>query len=193
MVGASRGHPSSAVHSGQSQCHRGLSLPSSSDSGLQMDTSPGCLSGSTPSVASGGGPVCHLSKSPLFCLFLSLPGSLVSGDRCVSPFLGRSSSLRIPSLVSHSLGPGEAACFSGNLSDVSGSVLAPEAMVSRAPGLGSDSSGGVTMSPRPVSAPVGSAPSRSPQALTSCLETLRRFIRAAGFSSGVVSQVGLAR
>ena len=133
MVGASRDHPSSAFYSGKSQCHCGLSLPSSSDTGLRMDTSLGRLSGSTPSVACDGGPVCHLSKSPLFCLFLSLPGSSVSGDRCVYPALGRSSSLRIPSLVCHSLGPGEAACFSGNFSDVSGSVLAQEAMVYRAP------------------------------------------------------------
>ena len=90
-------------------------------------------------------------------------------------------------------GPGEAACFSGYLSDVSTSVLAPEAMVSRAPGLGSGSSSGVTKSPRPsVSTPVGSASSRSPQASTSYLETLQRFTHAAGFSSVVASQVGLA-
>ena len=159
-----------------------------------MDSSPGRLSGSSPSVASDGRPVCHLSKSPLFCLFLSLPGSSGSGDRCVSRVLGRASSLRLPSLVHHSPGPGETACFLGNLSDVSGSVLAPETMVFRAHGLGSGSSGGVTRSPRPsVSTPVGSASSRSPQASTSCLETLRRFTRAAGFSSGVASQVGLAR
>ena len=66
-------------------------------------------------------------------------------------------------------------------------------MVSRAAGLGNGSSGGVTVSTRPsVSAPVGSAPSRSPQASTSCRETLQRFTRAAGFSSCVASQVGLA-
>ena len=168
VVGASRYNPSSAVHSGQSQCHRGLSLPPTSVSGLQMDSSAGCLSGS--SVASDGRPICHLSKSPVFCLFLSLPGSSGSGDRCVSPVLGRASSLRLPSLVHLSPGPGEAACFLGNLSDVSGSVLAPEAMVSRTPGLGSSSSGDVTGSPRPsVSAPVGSTSSRSHQASTSCL------------------------
>ena len=67
-------------------------------------------------------------------------------------------------------------------------------MVPRAPGLGCGSSGGVTRSPRPsVSTPVGSASSRSHQASTSCLETLQRSTRAAGFSSGVASQVGLAR
>ena len=194
VVGASHDLPSSAVHSGQSQCPRRLSLPPSSVFGFRVDSSPGRLSGSSPSVAGDGRPVCHLSKSPLFCLFLSLPGSSGSRDRCVSSVLGRASSLHLPSLVHHSLGPGEAACFSGNLSDVSGSVLAPVAMVSRAPGLSSGSSGGVTKSPRPYVSPlVGSASSRSPQASTSCLETFRRFARVAGFSSGVASQVGLTR
>ena len=81
VVGASRDHPSSAVCSGQSQCPCGLSLPPSSVSGrLGMDSSPRRLSGSLPSVASDGRPVCHLSKLPLFCLFLSLPGSSGSGD-----------------------------------------------------------------------------------------------------------------
>ena len=156
------------------QCRHGLSLPSSSVSGLRMDSSPKRLSGSSPSVASDGRPVCHLSKSPLFCPFLPPPGSSGSRDRCVSPVLGESSSLRLPSLVHHSPGPGEVVCFLGNLSDVSGSVLAPEAMVSRASGLGSGCSGGVSVSPRPsVSAPVGSAPSRFPQDSTLCLETLQ--------------------
>ena len=41
--------------------------------------------------------------------------------------------------------------------------------------------------------PVRSTSSRSPQASTSCLETLRRFTRAAGSSSDVTSRVGLAR
>ena len=69
MVGDSRDHPSSAVHSGQSQCPRGLSLPPSSVSGLRMDSSPGRLSGSSPSVASDGRPVCLLSKSLLSVYF----------------------------------------------------------------------------------------------------------------------------
>ena len=124
-------------------------------------------------------------------LFLSLPGSSFGEDRRISPIMGWSSGLHIPSLVRHSPGPGRATCFSGDLSDFGGSVLASEAMVSRAPGLSSCSSGGVAVPPRPsVSAPVGSALSGSPQASTSCLETLRRFTRAAGFSSGVASQVG---
>ena len=61
-------------------------------------------------------------------------------------------------------------------------------------GIGGGSSGGFAVPSRPsVSTPVRSAVSLSPQASSSCLETLRRFTRAAGFSSGVASQVGLAR
>ena len=191
MVRASRNHPSSAVHSGQSQCPRGLSPLPSSVFGLRMDSPPGRLSGSSPSVASDGRLVCHLSKSPLFCLFLSLPGSSGSGDRCISPVLGRASSLCLPSSVHHSLGPGETVCFSGNLSDISGSVLAPEAMVSRAPGLGSGSSGGVTKSPRrsvstpcrvcviQISSGFDFMPGDSPE-----IHSCGRFLLRCSFSSG---------
>ena len=194
MVGASRGHSSSTVHSWLSQCPSGLSISSSPDPGLRVDPSCGHLSGSESSVAGDGGPICHLSKSPLFCIFLSLPGSSVGRDRCIYPVVGRSFGLRIPSLVRHSPGPGEAARFSWDFSDIGSSVLASEAMVSRAPGIGGGSSGGFAVPPGPsVSTPVGSALSGSPQASSSCLETLRRFTRAAGFSSGVASQVGLAR
>ena len=138
--------------------------------------------------------VCHLSKSPLFCLFLSLPGSSVCGDGRVSPVVGWSSGLRPPSLVRHSPGPGEASRFSGDLSDSSGSVLASAAMVSRAPRSGGCSFGGSAFSAgSSVPASVGFPLSGSPQASASSLETLRRLTRAAGFSSGVASQVGLAR
>ena len=193
MVGASRGHSCSTVHPGLSQCPSGLSISSSSDPGLRVDPSCGCLSRSELYVAGDGGPICHLSKSPLFCLFLSLPGSSDSGDGCIPPAVGRSSGLRIPSLVRHSPGPGEAALFLGDISN-GGSVLASAAMVSRATGIDGCSSGSFAVPPRPsLSTPVGSALSGSPQASTSCLETLRRFTWVAGFFSGVASQVGLAR
>ena len=143
VVGASRGHSRSTVHSGLSQCSSGLSISSSPDPGLRMDPSCGRLSGSESSVASDGGPICHLSKSPL-----RIPSGILSRlDRCISPVVGRSSGLRIPSLVRHSPGPGEAALFLGDLSDISGSALASEAMVSRAPGIGGGSSGDFAIPP----------------------------------------------
>ena len=170
------------------------SVSSSPDPGLRVDPSRRHVSGPLPSVAGDGRFVCHLSKSPLFCLFLSLPGSLVCGDGRVSTVVGRSSSFRLPSLVCHSPGPVEASRFSGDLSDSGGSVLASAPVVFRAPRSGGCSSGGAAVPPGSfVPTSVGSPLSGSPQASSSCMETLRRFTRAAGFSSGVASQVSLAR
>ena len=194
VVRASPYHSRPTVHPGLPHCPRGLSVSSSPDPGLRVDPSRGCVSGPLPSVAGDGRFACHLSKSPLFCLFLSLPGSSVCGDGRVSTDVGRSSRLRIPSLVRHSPGPGEASRFLGDLYDSGGSILASAPVVSRAPGSGGCSSGSAAVPPgSSVLTSVGSPLSGSPQASASCLETLRRFTRAAGFSSGVASQVGLAR
>ena len=194
VVGASPYHSRPTVHPRLPQCPRGLSVSSSPDPGLRVDPSRGRVSGLLPSVAGDGRFVCHLSKSPLFCLFLSLPASSVCRDGRVSTVMGRSSRLRIPSFVRHSPDPGEASRFSGDLSDSGNSVLASAPVVSRAPGSGGCSSGSAAVLPESsVPTKVGSPLSGSPQASASCLETLRRFTRAAGFSSGVASQVGLAR
>ena len=194
VVGASPYHSRPTVHPRLPQCPRRLSVSSSPDPGLRVDPSRGRVSGPLLSVAGDGRFVCHLSKSLLFCLFLSIPGSSVCGDGRVSTVVGQSSSLRIPSLVRYSPSPGKASRFSGDLSDSGGSVLASVPVVSRAPGCGGCSSGSAAVPPRSsVPTSVGSPLSGSPQASTSCLETLRRFTRAAGFSSGVASQVGLAR
>ena len=194
MIRATPYHSRPTVHPGLPQCPCGLSVSSSPDPGLRVDPSCGRVSGPLPSVAGDGRFVCHLSKSLLFCLFLSLPGSSVCGDGHVSTVVGRSSSLRIPSLVRHSPGPGEASHFSGDLSDTGGSVLASAPVVSRAPGSGGCSSGSAAVPPgSSVPTLVRSTLSGPPQASASCLEALRRFTRAAGFSSDVASQVGLAR
>ena len=194
VIRATPYHSRPTVHPGLPQCPCGLSVSSSPDPGLRVDPSCGRVSGPLPSVAGDGRFVCHLSKSLLFCLFLSLPGSSVCGDGHVSTVVGRSSSLRIPSLVRHSPGPGEASHFSGDLSDTGGSVLASAPVVSRAPGSGGCSSGSAAVPPgSSVPTLVRSTLSGPPQASASCLEALRRFTRAAGFSSDVASQVGLAR
>ena len=76
-----------------------------------------------------------------------------------------------------------------------GSGLASAPVVSRAPGSGGCSSGSAAVPPgSSVLTSVGSPLSGSPQASASasCLETLQRFTRADGFSSGVASQDDLA-
>ena len=121
-------------------------------------------------------------------LYISLPSGIISRR-------GRSSGLRIPSLVRHSPGPGEAALFSGDLSDVGGSILASEAVVSRAPGIAGGSSGGpVVLLYRLDLLFQPLLGLRYPGLLRHRLHAwrLRRFTGAAGFSSSVASQVGLA-
>ena len=75
-----------------------------------------------------------------------------------------------------------------------GSVLASASLVSRPPSPVAGPSGysaSTSRPPAPASA-LQSLPG-SPQAASSCLETLQRFTRAAGFSSTVASQASLSR
>ena len=73
-------------------------------------------------------------------------------------------------------------------------ILASEALVSGCAGPGDCSTGDVASSSRsPQLTSLSSSSLRSPQASSSCLATLQRFARAAGFSFRVAAQVGLAR
>ena len=126
-------------------------------------------------------------------IFLSLPRSPCSRHGRLPPVLGRSTSLRLSSVVSHSQGSSEAQGISRNGAHPSGSVLAPEAMVSGPPPSVAGTSSGSSGARRPIApAAVSAGLPGSPQALPSCLETLRCFTRAAGFSSTVASQASLA-
>ena len=62
----------SAVHSGDPQCSRGLSLPSSSTPQLQVVSQHGGVSIFGASVAGDDRPICHLRQSPLLHIFLAL-------------------------------------------------------------------------------------------------------------------------
>ena len=83
------------------------------------------------SVAGPNRLVCNLRKSPMLHLFLSLPGSDGSGHGRVPSTLGRSSSLRVSSLVHHSQSSGETPGISGDRAHLGGSVLASATLVSR--------------------------------------------------------------
>ena len=58
--------------------------------------------------------ICNICKSPMFSLFLSLPGSLGCWHRRLPPRLGQASGLRISSVVCHSTGDSEAPGVSGD-------------------------------------------------------------------------------
>ena len=194
LVGVAR-HPSgSPVYSGVPQCPGGHSVSPSPAASYRVVPPPGRVSIFTSSVASPDRLVCHLRESPMFDIFLSLPRSPCGRHGRLPPVLGRSTGLRLSSMVSHSQGSSEAQGISRNRAHPSGSVLAPEAMVSGPPPSVAGTSSGSSGAPKPIApAAVSAALPGSPQASPSCLETLRRFTRAAGFSSTVASQASLAR
>ena len=148
-------------------------------------------------VSSAAGPnrfICDLSQSSMFDLFLSLLGSSGGGHGRLPPVLGRSAGLRLSSICHHSQSPREAQGISGDGAHPSGSVLGAAPLVSGSPPAVAGPSGHPSGSSRPPAPASLSAPlPGSPQATPSCLETLRRFTKAAGFSSAVAEQSSLAR
>ena len=157
-------------------------------------SSPGGFSVYQSHVADPNRLICNIRKSPMFSLFLSLPGSVGCGHRRLPPTLGRASGLHISSVVCHSTGDSEAPGVSGDGAHPDSSLLASARVVSRPPSPVAGPSGCSASSPRPPAPASVSQPlPGSPQASPSCLETLRRFTRAAGFSSSVASQASLSR
>ena len=69
--------------------------------------------------------ICHLRQSSLFDLLLTIPGSDVSRHGRVSPVLGRSSGLRVPSGGRHSACSREAQGLHGDGAHTSSSTLGP--------------------------------------------------------------------
>ena len=138
--------------------------------------------------------ICHLSQSSLFDLLLPFPGSEVSRHGRVSPVLGRPSGLRVPSGSCHSACSRGAPGLHGDGAHSGGSPLGPAPLVLGPGPAFAGSSSDPTVPSRPLAlASVSSSLPGSPSAQASCLATLQRFTRAAGFSSAVAEQSSLAR
>ena len=184
----------SSVHSGDLQCSRGFSLLSSSTPQLRVVSHHGSVSIFVASVAGVDRPICHLRQSPLLHLFLALPRPSFGGDGRAPPVMGRSPCLRLSAVVHSSSGDSEASDVQRDPPDSGRALLASASVVCGPPPVVGGSSGG---SPRPARPPlpakVSSVLPGSPQAGPSCLETIQRFTRAAGFSSAVAAQASLAR
>ena len=178
----------------QTQCVGGRSFSPEPDLGLRVDAEAGGLHGSVQEVAGVNRPVCNITKSPMFTIFFSLPRSQCSGDGCTAPKLEWVAGVCLSSLVSHSSSVEEAPVVLWGATDHRSSVLATEAVVS-----GSSGSGGrwpsrsATVQRPSASASLPPFPSRGVQAVSSCLETIKQFTRAGGFSRRVAQQVSLAR
>ena len=188
-------HPSgSAIHPGIQQRPSGRSVSSSPASTFRVVPQHDSLSVFVSSVANPNRFVCHLRKSLLFDVFLSLPRPSVSGHGRLPPVLGRPSGVCFSSIYHHSQSSCQTLGVSGDGAHASGSALAPAALVSgHPPAVAGPSCGPPRPSRPPAPASVSSPLPGSPQATASCLETLRRFTRAAGFSAEVAAQASLAR
>ena len=138
--------------------------------------------------------VCHLRQSALFDLLLTIPRSDVSKHRRVSPVLGRAPSLRVPSGGHHYACSSEAQGLLGDGAHSSGSALGPAPLVlGPAPAFAGPSCRPAIPSGPPAIASLSSSLPGSPSAQASCLASLQRFTRAAGFSSAVAEQASVAR
>ena len=194
LVGVAR-HPSgSTVHSGLQQRPCGRFVSPSPASALRVVPQHDSFSVFESSVAGSNRFVCHLSKSPLFDIFLSLPRPPVSGHGRLPPVLGRSSGLCLSSIRHHSQSSGQTPGISGDGAHPCGSALGSTPLVSGpSPAVAGPSCGPPRSSRPPAPASVSAPLPGSAQATASCLETLRRFTKAAGFSSAVAEQASLAR
>ena len=138
--------------------------------------------------------LCNLSHSSLFDLLLPFPGSEVSRHGHVSLVLGRPSGLRVPSGGCHSAYSREAPGLHGDGTPSCGSPLGSAPLVfGPGPALAGSSSDPTVPSRPPALASVSSSLPGSPSAQASCLATLQRFPRVAGFSSAIAEQSSLAR
>ena len=138
--------------------------------------------------------ICNLRQSPLFNLLLSSPRSGVSGHGRFPAVLERSPSLCFSASVPHPQGSGQAPCVLGDGAHSSGSILGSASVVCRSPpAVAGPSCSSAFQARPPAPASVSASLPGSPSAQTSCLETLQRFTRAAGFSSAVAIQSSLAR
>ena len=116
------------------------------------------------------------------------------GHRSHAPVLGLSHGLFFPNFHLNSSGVGQAASISRSDPDSDRSILASEGMIPRtAPSSSRASSGNSSSLGSSVSASRSEVSSKSPRAKASCLETLKQFARASGFSSGVAKRLGSAR
>ena len=182
-------HPTiTPVHSGVPERSGGLSLSPSPTPSYRVVSSPGGFSVYQSHVAGPIRLICNISKSPMLSLFLSISGSVGGRHRLLPPTLGRASGLRVSSVVCNSSGSCEAQDVSRDGTHPDSSLLASASLVSRPPSPVAGPSGcSASLSRPPAPASVSRPLSGPPQASPSCLETLRHFTRAAGFSSTVAS------
>ena len=182
--------PDATVCSWQEQRGGGRPVSPQSGSRLGVDATSGSIQLALPALAGDNRPICLLTQSP-FCLFCACVGSHGCEYRCHAPVMGFATCVCLPSIRHDQPGPGEGEGLPGSGVHAHSSILAPVSVVS----------GAADSAPSSSSISVGSSASATRQkvppepvhASSSCVETLRRFVRASGFSRSVARRLGQAR
>ena len=194
MVGAPLCEAPSSIHYRPQQRLGELPVSAKSNSGLRMDTEDACVPSTSAAVASRYRSVCNISKSPLHTILFSLPRSQFHRDRCASPTVEWVAGVCLSSLCADSSSAQEAPLVLWGADDGHSALLAPEAVVSGALGVGGGRSSGSASGQGSVEpASLSSAAFGSVKASSSCVETIQRFVKAGGFSRHVAKQTALAR
>ena len=133
--------PGSAVPPGLQQRPRGRPVSPSPAPPFRVVAQPDRISFFEKSLVGPNSFICQLRRSSLFDLLLAIPGSDVSRHGRVSPDLGRSSGLRVPSGGHPSACSRVAPGLHGDGAHPSGSTLGPAPLVLQpAPGFAGSSS-----------------------------------------------------
>ena len=186
--------PGSTVSSGLQQCSGRRPVSPSPAPKYRVVSTHDRVSVFEKTVAGSNRLICNLRQSSLLDLLLPFPGSEVSRHGRLSPVLGRALGLCVSSDGCHSACDREAPGLHGDGAHSGGSPLGSTPLVFRpGPAVAGSSSGPPVPSRPPALASVSSSLPGSPSAQASCLATLQRFTRAAGFSSAVAEQASLAR
>ena len=179
--------PLASVHSGVPERPSGLPLSSSPAPLYRTVPSPGGFSLYQSSLAGANRLVCHVRQCSVF--FSPFRGPMAAGT---DAFLQCWDGLQAYAFPPWSVIPRVVAKLRVSHSDRP--LLASAPLVSGPPSPVAGPSGCSASAPRPpVPASVSLPLPGSPQASASCLVTLRRFTRAAGFSSSVASHASVSR
>ena len=191
LGGAVEHHPDASVCSREEQYGGGHTVSLQPGSRLGVDAPSGCVQLAPPALAGDNRSVCILTQSPLLCLFCAGVGSHGCRYGCHAPVMGFTTGVCLPSLRHNRSGLGEGEGLSGSGADAHSSALAPASVVSGAADSALSSSS-ISMGSS-ASATRQKIPSKPVHASSSCVETLRRFTRASGFSRSVARRLGQAR
>ena len=191
LVGVVEHHPDASVCSREEQCGGGRAVPPRPGSRLGVDSSSGCVQLDPPALAGDNRSIYLLTQSPLLCLFCACVGSHGCWYGCHAPVMGFATGVCLPSLRHDQPGLGKGEGLSGPGADAHSSTLAPASLVSGAADS-APSSSSISMGSS-ASATRQKIPSKPVHASSSCVETLRRFARASGFSRNVARRLGQAR